>query len=375
MASAVPPPFVDGVAAITAMQPFAEVKPPTHQSWWRRLLQTNPDRARHAIESLLRDRDPGEISSTQVADSLSRERLRGSVAHELLLHTWLRALREFLADDALSTEEIAYLDRLRHALGLNAKEVLEAERRLTHPRYQKAVADVLADAHVSDRERQALTALGERLRLPEEIQLEVYRGIAGPIVQGKLDDVTRDRRVSTSEQKAFASLAENLGFTVSIDAVSQELFDRFALLWRIENGDFPQVAAPIHLQRGETCYYSSTASWHELRTRTKRIDYAGVSKSIRVVGGLRLRLGSIVPHRITADELVEIDRGTVYITNKRIIFDGSRKNTAIRLSSLIGLEVYSDAVVLEKATGRSPHLMLADGELAGSILSNAMLTA
>lgn len=79
---------------------------------------------------------------------------------------------------------------------------------------------------------------------------------------------------------------------------------------------------------------------------------------------------------MTRDELTHIDDGTLYITNKRVIFDGRRKNSTIRHSALLGLEMFRDGLVLEKASGKSPHLILdGDVELAAVILSSALATA
>ena len=70
------------------------------------------------------------------------------------------------------------------------------------------------------------------------------------------------------------------------------------------------------------------------------------------------------------DYLAQIDQGTIYFTNNRIIFDGNSANKTIRLSALIGFEPYSDGVKLEKATGKSPTIVLAgNAELAAMILS------
>jgi hypothetical protein len=61
--------------------------------------------------------------------------------------------------------------------------------------------------------------------------------------------------------------------------------------------------------------------------------------------------------------------GQVYFTNKRVILDGGSRNFSVRLSALIGIEVYSDGLKLSKATGRSPWLFVEDAERAAVILS------
>jgi hypothetical protein len=96
--------------------------------------------------------------------------------------------------------------------------------------------------------------------------------------------------------------------------------------------------------------------------------------SVRICKGVRYRVGSVSAQRITRDELVEIDRGTMYVTNKRLIFDGARKNTTIRLLAILSFTPCSDGLVLEKATGKPIQLEFAggDAEMFHSILSAAM---
>ena len=65
-------------------------------------------------------------------------------------------------------------------------------------------------------------------------------------------------------------------------------------------------------------------------------------------------MGSISPSRITSEELTVIDSGTVYVTNKRLIFMGDRKNTNIKLDKILALTPYSDGVGIEKDAGKSP---------------------
>jgi hypothetical protein len=59
----------------------------------------------------------------------------------------------------------------------------------------------------------------------------------------------------------------------------------------------------------------------------------------------------------------------VTFTNKRVTFEGGKKNTSIRPSALLGFEGFADGLKLEKATGKHPYLRLgADPEVAGAIL-------
>jgi NAD-dependent DNA ligase len=61
-------------------------------------------------------------------------------------------------------------------------------------------------------------------------------------------------------------------------------------------------------------------------------------------------------YALTEEQLLQIDSGSLYITNKRIIFVGSKKNANIQLSKVLSVTPYSDGVGIEKDSGKSPIL-------------------
>jgi len=114
----------------------------------------------------------------------------------------------------------------------------------------------------------------------------------------------------------------------------------------------------VALQKGELCYWAGPCSWRELRGRTQRIAYHGPSVSIPIVKGVRYRLGSISPTIVRTTELQEIDSGTLFITNKRLFFDGRAKNTTITYKAVAALKLFDGGFEVDKQTGRSPHLFV-----------------
>src|SRR5262245_16479650 len=65
--------------------------------------------------------------------------------------------------------------------------------------------------------------------------------------------------------------------------------------------------------------------------------------------GLSSRYGHISVDRITRDELREIDTGTLLITNKRLLFNGAKKNTSTQLTRVIHFTLYQDGIQIETA--------------------------
>lgn len=358
--------------------PFTQKAVVAPRKWYQKIFASSrPDAAANRIANAFVDRDPGDVTPDEIGRILREEQVLGAEARRRLVWVWQQALEVHLSDDALTDDEMGYLDRLRIALNLSTGEVERVHKELAQGRFQKTVDAAFADGQFSYAERHQLGRIGEQLRLPDEIVRSQCSAAAGAILQAEFDAIIAGRRYSPLDEARLRRRAEELGIAnLSFGPETDELLKRFRLLWEVEAGHLPQVHCGLNLQRKEICHASFPASWHELRTRTVRVNYVGPTARVRVCRGVYLRAGSFAPQRVTREELTAVDVGTAYITSKRLIFDGTRANKALRYSSLLGIEVFSDAIMVEKATGRSPYLFLnGDIELTASILSAAMAAA
>jgi len=138
--------------------------------------------------------------------------------------------------------------------------------------------------------------------------------------------------------------------------------------WEIMYLPLPTIQTNINLQKNEVCYYHGNCKWYEYRTTTKSVSYSGFSTSIKIAKGIRYNVGTYAPRKITQTQLQQIDNGNLFVTNKRIIFIGGHKNTNIRLSNVLSIKPYSDAVEVEKSSGKSPILNCADSDILTRIL-------
>lgn len=109
---------------------------------------------------------------------------------------------------------------------------------------------------------------------------------------------------------------------------------------------------------------------------TRSIRYHGPTARIRIAKGVYWRVGSISPTRVTEEMLAPLDWGTLYITNRRLLFDGSKKSATIQLSKIINFTLYRDGIGIEKETGKD-QIVQFDGEveIAGAILGAALAEA
>jgi hypothetical protein len=342
-------------------------QPLQHKSWWSRLLGSRSrENATIDLENLLA---AGKGGVADISQALRPYRLRGEAVRELLRAAYAKALTQFLADDTLDDTEHEFLRTLRRRLGLSDTEIADIQAATIHPRYERALQEVLVDAHISAEERDALARLEASLRLPEPVRKRLYARVTGPLLQKSYEAALSDRRLSPEEEADLRAMAENLGVEPALSEGSKTVLERFRLLWKIENGGIPEVPVEIRLLGREVCHFKAQTDWRELRRGTRRVSYAGPTVSLPIVKGVRFRMGSFAPAVERSESLTQIDSGTLYITNKRLFFDGEANNRTIRLGRITSYQVFSDAIVIEKDSGRSPYLFISgDLEIAAVIL-------
>ncbi|HET8964452.1 MAG TPA: hypothetical protein VFM99_11160, partial [Chitinophagales bacterium] len=171
-----------------------------------------------------------------------------------------------------------------------------------------------------------------------------------------IDGAISDERLSDKEESRINEIAQNLNIEINHSDKTRAQLDKFKLYWQIENGDIPTLISPINIQKSENLHFQTQVKWLEQRTITKRIDYGGPTARIRLAKGVYYRIGSIQAKRVTEDVWKTIDMGTLYLTNKRLIFMGNKGNKTIRIDKVLDFKPFKDGVDLQKETGKSPFL-------------------
>lgn len=326
---------------------------------------------RQDLINLLARTPLNQVTPDVVSELLQKHSVSAGATRALLKDLWRDALIEFLKDDVLSDEEMAYLGELRRVLTLSTNEAEAVLEEAVGNLYAKSLKEVLADGKVSTDERARLDRLAERLRISEQSRTKLTQLHVAHFAKEQARIVGADQRASREELQGLDDLGAALGVDINLDTATAASLARYHHLWLIENDQIPSFPVDITLQKGEEAHFATSARWAELRTKTVRVTYSGPTASIRIMKGVRWRVGTINLHRITEDQVTVLDTGMFYITNKRVIFVGRKKNATVRLSTLLGIEVFRDGIQLKKPTGRSPYLLF-DGDVE---LASVALTA
>lgn len=112
--------------------------------------------------------------------------------------------------------------------------------------------------------------------------------------------------------------------------------------------NLPTRDCPIILKRNEKpIVVLPNITFKEPRAvRTSIGGYTG--PTIRITKGISFKLGGASSRSISHDEIKAIDKGTLTITNRRLIFTGSMKTLNYNLSKILSINEFKDGISIQR---------------------------
>ena len=229
-----------------------------------------------------------------------------------------------------------------------------AKKKLLHQRFEELVAD----GELSSQDEDVLTKTAILLGL-EKSDLESLAR------KGFLEEIsTLQRRVEQTWQLTDEDLAEietlknKYGITRFRMEGNAGLFRQVYLL-EAKGQMPPAISADWMLDADERAYYCIASTWHQ--TRVRNHGYAGASFSVPTgMRGVRLRFGQYSPVR--SEEVTPLASGTLWVTSKRLVFQGDTRNTKVDHKKIIDTHIYSDSLRVDKATGKPDYFSMSAAE-------------
>lgn len=332
---------------------IAELKQP---NFFQKLFKILPkENAIKEINNLLASKSLNEISvenieaiSVKYKIDLRKRNL------DQLKEFYRRYLKQCFADNILTDNELDSLNYLKNILGLTDSDVNELHTTFASGIFKESFDKAIIDGTFEKSKEEFIDTLQKNLRLSDEIANQISKERRNHFMDMQLQKIIADRKISPEEWNEFTLFAKNLNVNISIDDATKQQLNKFKLYWIIEHGELPVEEVDINMQKNEYCYFTNYADWLEQRTVTQRYNYGGPVFRAKIMKGVYYRAGSVKVQRITSEQLLEIDNGMVYVTNKRLIFVGNKKNTSIQISKILSITPYSDGVGIEKDSGKSP---------------------
>lgn len=230
-----------------------------------------------------------------------------------------------------------------------------------------------ADSYLSPQEEKELIVLKDDLGLTEEDLKEADRIIANLRLstkntdiakyEEKLREVGEDGYLSSQEELELGTLKQRLNLSESnINNTYGQLL-HLKRLTSIKDGNLPVLNADILMKKGEQCHYEISSELIEEKTRTR---YVGGTQgvSFRIMKGVSYRVGGFKGERVVDTFQKVTDVGTLYITNKKIVFVGARKNVTYPLNKIVNFIKYEDAIKFQKENELKPKYFVINDKFA-----------
>jgi len=320
------------------------------------------------LNNLLAEKSLDEVFPDQIQIISQKYKLQN--ASEKFNSELLQMLNEFLSEH-LGKRWSKFNDfqsamKMKEILGISDLDFGREYRPKAKEVFRTQVSDTLNRTKKRDDEEDAqFELLRTQLGLTENDSIAVLTEVLSSIIHNALDNLVQDNKYSPDEKEAFEKLCHQLNVNSSFDDATKKRLDELEKFWQIENGVLPEYETDIILQKNEICHYKGFAKMYETRKKTKNVQYSGPVVRFKITKSLYYRAAKMRVNRETQDMMTLIDSGNLYVTNKRILFVGSKNTKTIAYTQIINLEPYIDGVEIIKSAGYSPTFQLdnAGGEL------------
>lgn len=238
-------------------------------------------------------------------------------------------------------------------------------------KYKEALFGSLMDNKLDERDKGVLEEIVERYNLRKDDLLSAQRQGFGFI----FSQVVSNQRITEEEKKDLEALLNYFDANPDELGFDQQAFNKYYTLGLLEQGILKEVAVegksfPIVMQNDEVLHWLCPASLMKYKNITERYNYGGFTHSVKIIGGLRYRSGSIKVSKETREYLDTEDNGTLWLTNQRVGFKGHKRNFEFPYKKIVSFELTEDGLKISKEGKEFSYILrLEDYDVPCSIIS------
>jgi hypothetical protein len=203
---------------------------------------------------------------------------------------------------------------------------------------------ILAKKQVSNKEEAELAIIQAHVRLHPDTAKKLFDDARQHILETAAAPFIKRERLSPTDEQTINDLA----FDLHISATP--IFKKLAPskhYWQLENLPLQPIINTGQLQKNEQCYFEAKqVKW--LETRSAGRGYS---------------------------QLEQVNYGTLYLTNKRLVFEGNIKNSALPYDRIRNISQHKEGIQLYKDKGKDPVLQLSGDHVAFPIILKRLINS
>ncbi len=288
----------------------------------------------------------GEITG----EDIERLKQKFSIDNKLKWSVAKRRLKKLLKSHIVDvlinrdfSEEADRISRLMETFGIKDRATLNEI-------VEEYLWEVVKDYKFDKRERANFEAFSKLFDMEEEAK-KIFGSVLYKAINNYISKAISDGKWSPEEEEMLFRFSEEFGVKVHLNSQMQELFERLRFVWKVQNDALEPIPVRISLKRGEKAFFKAPAEFLKWSKKVKYHGYAGPHLTFRVAKGIYLTYGGYKRKKEVVEEITKVDNGTIYITNKRLIFLGRKKTVSVNYSKILNLELDGNRLTVFKDSG------------------------
>lgn len=238
-------------------------------------------------------------------------------------------------------------------------------------KYQESISSFLADSELSVEENEQLLEMQKEFGL----SAEDVKGIHKTSVASVFTNIGSDKRITDEEKASLEKLLTHFNVSKEDIAFNQDSFNKYYALALIDKGVLPTISNPesqvnIVFKPDEVLHWGMVANLMKRKKVTTKVNYGGFTGSVKIMKGVRYRVGSMNIGSESKEIIDREDSGIFYVTNQRLGYLGYRKQFSFPFKKIGSLELRPDGLHIFKDGKEAPYILeLNDYELALAVIS------
>ncbi len=266
------------------------------------------------------------------------------------------------------------LNHLEHILNLDLQSTNTIRQKIGSLTYRQNYEKAISNGRLAPKEKESLDKLKEVLQLTNTIAESISSETRTKFIENYVARIIKDQRYSPEQEKELKAISNNLNIQIQFSEKTSLQLNKLKLYWKLENLELPVINCSIDLQKLEVCHFMEfNVVWYEPRGDRQRVSTNPKTTSFQTIKSFYLNSSNSKIHNLKNDKLKFVDTGTLYLTNKRIILVGEKKNYNIRIEKIDFHVPFQDGSEICKDTGKCPLLQMTKNPDVFSILMERIL--
>jgi hypothetical protein len=340
-------------------QDIFQIVPLVNASFFQKLFNQLPiENSVIEVNNLLATYPINEISKNNIYEIEQRYQINLEEEFKLNLEEFYAVyLNDCLHDGILSDLNFQNLNHLKLILSLKNDSIDKLNCKIGEIVYRRFLEKAISNGRLINREEEFMKKIEKDLQLPKSYVNGISNEVKNNFIQNYVENVIKNLELTPDGDEEISNIAESLKINLLFNKEITKQLEKLRLYWKIENLPLSVIEPDIIIQKSEQCYFKiDSVKWHELKSlRQKPSHYNSNTKAIK-----KFYLNSVSQKSNNYYSLKYIDSGSLYLTNKRIIFIGKYKNLNIRFDKILKLNPESNGLEIDKETIKSVFIQFSN---------------